>query len=63
MCLKQNFLFIMYRLLPLMVNYPKDAAAYLRKQQETALTLTKTGIISIGDLVDDVKDIHPRLKA
>ncbi len=43
--------------------YPKDAAAYLREQQELVLQVHKTGMITIGDLVNDVKDIHPRLKA
>jgi sialate O-acetylesterase len=44
-------------------GYPKDAAAFLREQQETALVLPNTGVITIGDLVDSLKDIHPRLKA
>lgn len=43
--------------------YPKDAAAYLREQQELALDLPNTGMVSVGDLVDNIKDIHPRLKA
>lgn len=43
--------------------YPKDAAAYLREQQELVLRTPGTGMITIGDLVNDVKDIHPRLKA
>lgn len=42
--------------------YPKNAAAYLREQQENTLKLPKTGMINVGDLVNDVKDIHPLLK-
>lgn len=38
------------------------SAALLREQQESALTLPKTGMITVGDLVDDITDIHPRLK-
>ncbi len=43
-------------------GYWKNSAAYLREQQQTALALPKTGMISVGDLVDDIKDIHPRIK-
>ena len=43
--------------------YPKNSAAYLREQQESVLKLTKTGMITVGDLVNDVKNIHPLLKA
>lgn len=43
--------------------YPTDAAAYLREQQELVLQTPGTGMIAIGDLVNDVKDIHPRIKA
>ncbi|HRZ96582.1 MAG TPA: sialate O-acetylesterase, partial [Paludibacter sp.] len=43
-------------------GYWKNSAAYLREQQETALSLPKTGMITVGDLVDDIKDIHPRIK-
>jgi len=43
-------------------GYWKNSAAYLREQQQTALALPKTAMISVGDLVDDIKDIHPRIK-
>lgn len=43
--------------------YPKDAAAYLREQQELVLRTPKTGMINVGDLVNNNKDIHPQLKA
>lgn len=38
------------------------SAALLREQQETALKLPKTGMIVVGDLVNDIADIHPRIK-
>ena len=37
-------------------------AALLREQQETALKLPKTGMIVVGDLVDDITNIHPKIK-
>lgn len=43
-------------------GYWKNSAAYLREQQQTALALPKTGMISVADLVDNIKDIHPRIK-
>jgi sialate O-acetylesterase len=36
--------------------------ALLREQQETALALPQTGMITVGDLVDNIRDIHPKLK-
>ena len=39
------------------------AWALLREQQESALAVHKTGMISVGDLVPDVTDIHPKIKA
>lgn len=58
-----NFPFYYVQIAPFDGYYPKDAAAYLREQQEVALDLPKTGMITVGDLVDNVKDIHPRFKA
>ena len=43
-------------------GYWKNSSAYLREQQATALSLPKTGMVAVGDLVDDIKDIHPRIK-
>lgn len=43
-------------------GYWKNSSAYLREQQESALSLPKTGMVAVGDLVDDIKDIHPRIK-
>jgi sialate O-acetylesterase len=43
-------------------GYPGINGALLREQQATALTLPKTGMITIGDLVNDTTNIHPKLK-
>jgi sialate O-acetylesterase len=43
-------------------GYWKNSAAYLREQQETALSLPKTGMVTVGDLVDDISNIHPKIK-
>lgn len=43
-------------------GYWKNSGAYLREQQASSLHLPKTGMISVGDLVDNIKDIHPRIK-
>ena len=43
-------------------GYGGISAAILREQQESALSLPKTGMIGVGDLVDDITDIHPRMK-
>ncbi len=43
-------------------GYWKNSAAYLREQQETALKLPKTGMVVVGDLVDDITNIHPKIK-
>jgi sialate O-acetylesterase len=38
------------------------SSALLREQQEKTLKLPKTGLISVADLVDNISDIHPRIK-
>lgn len=43
-------------------GYGGISAALLREQQETTLSLPNTGMITVGDLVDNIKDIHPRIK-
>lgn len=43
-------------------GYGGISAALLREQQETALKLPKTGMIVVGDLVDDIANIHPKIK-
>jgi len=43
-------------------GYEGIKSAYLREQQEIALKLTGTGMISVSDLVDDVANIHPGKK-
>ena len=43
-------------------GYGGLSGAILREQQESALSLPKTGMIGVGDLVDNIKDIHPKMK-
>ncbi len=43
-------------------GYSGINGALLREQQATALTLPKTGMVTIGDLVNDVTNIHPKMK-
>ncbi len=43
-------------------GYGGISAALLREQQESVLKLPKTGMVVVGDLVDDVTNIHPKIK-
>lgn len=43
-------------------GYQDIKAALLREQQEQVLQLPKTGMVTVGDLVSDVNDIHPKAK-
>jgi sialate O-acetylesterase len=43
-------------------GYWETSGALLREQQEATLAVSKTGMISVGDLVNDISDIHPRIK-
>jgi sialate O-acetylesterase len=40
----------------------KNIGALLREQQAKTLSLAKTGMVVVTDLVDNVKDIHPKNK-
>jgi len=44
-------------------DYPDNNGAFVREQQELTLSVQKTGMISVGDQVDDIRNIHPRKKA
>jgi sialate O-acetylesterase len=43
-------------------GYWAISAALLREQQESTLKLPKTGMVVVGDLVDDITNIHPKIK-
>jgi sialate O-acetylesterase len=43
-------------------GYWQTNAARVREQQERCLSISRTGMISVGDLVNDITDIHPRIK-
>lgn len=56
-----NFPFYYVQIAP-WKGYSGINAALLREQQETLLRVSKTGMVSIGDLVNDITDIHPKAK-
>lgn len=43
-------------------GYSGIKAALLREQQEAVLSVSGTGMISIGDLINNIADIHPKAK-
>ncbi|WP_276374124.1 sialate O-acetylesterase [Chryseolinea sp. H1M3-3] len=43
-------------------GYSGQSGTLLREQQVKMLEIPKTGMVVISDLVDDVKDIHPKYK-
>ena len=59
---KKDFPFYFVQIAP--YNYGKDEPAqYLREQQDIAAkSIPNTGMVVISDLVDNIKDIHPKDK-
>lgn len=59
---KKNFPFYQVQIAP--YDYgDKGTSEYLREQQEMVIkTVPNTGMVVISDLVDDIKDIHPKNK-
>ena len=56
-----NFPFYFVQIAPF--SYNKNVnAAIVREKQTQCLNLPKTGMVLVNDLVDDVKDIHPKNK-
>jgi len=59
---KKDFPFYFVQIAPYTYG-PKGNAEYLREQQELASkTVPNTGMVVISDLVDNIKDIHPKDK-
>ncbi|HET6559655.1 MAG TPA: sialate O-acetylesterase [Prolixibacteraceae bacterium] len=59
---KKNFPFYLVQIAPYTYG-ATSFAPYLREQQELAAkTIPNSGMVVISDLVDDVKDIHPKNK-
>ena len=59
---KKDFPFYFVQIAPYTYG-PNGKAEYLREQQELASkTIPNTGMVVISDLVDNVKDIHPKNK-
>ena len=59
---KKDFPFYLVQIAPF--NYgDKGTSEYIREQQEIVTkTVPNTGMVVISDLVDDIKDIHPKNK-
>ncbi|MGV6946741.1 sialate O-acetylesterase [Sphingobacterium kyonggiense] len=58
-----EFPFYFVQIAPFQYKYDKPNAALLREQQsKTALSLNKSGMVVVTDLVDDIKNIHPQKK-
>ena len=59
---KKDFPFYFVQIAPFTYG-ANSKAAYLREQQElTSKTIPNTGMVVISDLVDNIKDIHPKNK-
>ena len=59
---KKDFPFYFVQIAPYAYG-DNGTSEYLREQQEIASkTIPKTGMVVISDLVDDIKDIHPKNK-
>lgn len=60
---KQSFPFYYVQIAPHAYHSAHNTPALLREQQQLVLeTVQRTGMINISDLVEDVRDIHPRDK-
>lgn len=58
---QKQFPFYFVQIAPFAYQNPNEAAL-LREAQNKSLTLPKTGMVVISDLVDNIKDIHPKNK-
>lgn len=43
-------------------GYGETSGVLIREQQTQMLSISKTGMVVVSDLVDDIKDIHPQFK-
>lgn len=59
---KKNFPFYLVQIAPFAGYGEGPSSALLREQQSKAALHPNTGMIVIHDLVDNIKDIHPKLK-
>jgi sialate O-acetylesterase len=58
---EKDFPFYFVQIAPYTYN-PKDKAYLVREQQAKTLEVPNTGMVVVADLVDNIKDIHPRNK-
>jgi sialate O-acetylesterase len=59
---KKNFPFYFAQIAPWAGYGDNSSSAFLREAQTKTLALANTGMILTSDLVDDINDIHPKLK-
>lgn len=59
---QQNFPFYFVQIAPYAGYGNSSSSAFLREAQTRVLALPGTGMIVTTDLVDDINDIHPKLK-
>jgi len=59
---QKDFPFFYVQIAPYAGYGDNSSSAFLREAQTKTLTITKTGMIVITDLVDNIDDIHPKMK-
>jgi sialate O-acetylesterase len=58
---QKQFPFYFVQIAPFAYASPQESA-FLREAQSKALALPRTGMVVISDLVDNIKDVHPKNK-
>ena len=59
---QKDFPFYFAQIAPFAGYGDNSSSAFLREAQTKTLALQKTGMVLTGDLVDNVNDIHPKMK-
>jgi sialate O-acetylesterase len=59
---QKDFPFYYVQIAPYAGYGDSSSSAFLREAQTKTLTTPKTGMVVITDLVDNIKDIHPKMK-
>jgi len=59
---QKEFPFYFVQIAPFAGYGDNSSSAFLREAQTRALSLSKTGMVLTADLVDNINDIHPKMK-
>ncbi|MGZ3940317.1 MAG: sialate O-acetylesterase, partial [Flavisolibacter sp.] len=59
---QKDFPFYFVQIAPFAGYGDNSSSAFLREAQTKTLALTNTGMVLTGDLVDNINDIHPKMK-